>query len=59
MKLSVLIKELQSIEATYGDVECQLQDDRNIRDYPDFFIVPELYDKETRYWIVNLRTWPY
>jgi len=65
MKIRDLIKALQYIEESYGDIEVQLQSglpEKALPDwvkyvsYPEFFVVPELYEEGM---IVNLRNWPY
>jgi hypothetical protein len=66
MKISDVIKELENIKNTYGDIECELQDDDDgelTKGYESFFIIPEKYspDEEhsSEYWECNIRWWPY
>lgn len=60
MKISQLIHNLQAVQETHGDIECQLQDqppaDVMITGYQEFFLVEEQYGDG---WILNIRTWPY
>jgi len=62
MKISSVIRELEAVIETYGDIEVQLQNtpeeaDKPIVGYESFFIVPEEYEGgET---VCNIRWWPY
>ena len=70
VKISELIKDLQRIHESHGEIEVQLQgnpDDESLIDREDdetcnfitsenFFIAEENYDNE---WRISLRTWPY
>ncbi len=61
MKISDLIRTLQSIQETEGDVPVQMQSGPitlpdEIEDFEDFFVVEEPYEDGVR---VNLRWWPY
>jgi len=60
MKISELINALSAIERQYGNIECELQDEKNekgeIIGNEFFYIVPEEYEDG---WRVNIRSWPY
>jgi hypothetical protein len=58
MKITKLVQELNTVLATYGDIEVELQEanESGVISYPDFFIIPEEYEEG---WQVCLRTWPY
>lgn len=61
MKISEMIKELESIQKVKGDIPVQLQSSpkttkENIVNYGHFFIVPEKYDEGM---ICNIRSWAY
>jgi len=62
MKLSELIKELQHIQSTKGEVEVQIQEHDKVKDeivnYETFFVVMEEYQVPSQTF-VNIRTWPY
>ena len=63
MKISDVVKELESIKQEHGDIPVVLQDNGNgnglVVGYENFFIVAEEYQPIDGGWTVNIRTWPY
>lgn len=67
MKISELIKELEHVRESYGDIPVELQDDGakygTITGYRAFFIIPEQSSNNEGApqdgWHCILRWWPY
>jgi len=60
MKISEIIKELQYVKDTHGEIEVILQDGEIA--YESFFIIPEHYNDDgagKEAMLCSLRWWPY